>query len=366
MPKAYLLCEIAKKLWRPGSVYIAALIAWNGMISTCIAQMPSPDPIVESNIAIVESNIVLDDSSQKKSTIPLCIPDFLRTAPKKDWLYAQDPFYRTAYQSFSENIGDLKLFFQSYAYLILMPDGIVAHSFEKLVNALEKDGYEIAGCEIFQHDKNTNKLFWAYQSNSFPLQWFKLVDMLLNEKDSVIFLLRDTKASQDNPAYACERLLQLKGHSMDYKRQPWHIRKRIAAGSGLFRYIHSPDDPLCMIREWGVILNSQQIQQLLNGAKNGQKVSKEWLSQIQARVYKNIQVHDLNYQNTKNRLSALAKTLPMPLKEQFLELVDNDQLPGERLLDMIEQHHLEVSEWDIITFCGNRSTAGLPIQPMGE
>lgn len=329
------------------------------MASTCLATDASTD-------AVSESSFVLEASSQKKTLIPTTIADSLKGNPKQDWLYAQDPFFRISYQTFHENVPDLQNFFKSYTYLVLMSDGIAAHTFDKLVTCLDEDGFEIVSCVVFKHDKNSNKAFWSYQSNTFPLEWFRLIDMLLNEKDSVLFFLRDIRAGEDNSPTACARLLQLKGHAMNNKREHWHIRKRIGAGSGLFRYIHSPDNPTSMIREWGVVLNDNQRQQLLVEGLQGQKISQAGLEDVRKQIYKQVEPHDLNYQNTKQRLRAYAETLPSPLKEEFLVFVNDDKKHWQEFLDFVKQNRLEIPEWDLITLCGNRSIPGLPIRPMSE
>lgn len=327
--------------------------------STCLA-------IDVSIEAVSESSLVLEASSQNKTVLPATISDFLKGNPKQDWLYAQDPFFRTSYQTFQENVPDLQSFFKSYTYLVLMSDGIAAHSFDKLVTCLDEDGFEIVSCVVFKHDKNSNKAFWSYQSNTFPLEWFRLIDMLLNEKDSVLFFLRDTRACEDNFPTACARLLHLKGHAMNKKREHWHIRKRIGAGSGLFRYIHSPDNPTSMIREWGVALNENQRQQLLIDGLQGQTISQTDLAEVKEQIYKHVEPHDLNYLKTKQRLSSYAETLPSHLKEEFLVFVNDDKKHWQEFLDFVKQNQLEIPEWDLITLCGNRSTPGLPIRPMSE
>lgn len=315
---------------------------------------------------VSESNFVLEASSQKKTLIPLAISDSLKGNPKQDWLYAQDPFFRTSYQTFEENIPDLETFFKSHTYLVLMSDGIAAHSFDKLVKSLNEDGFEIISCTVFKHDKNSNKAFWSYQSNTFPVEWFRLIDMLLNEKNAVLFFLRDTKADENEFSTASERLIHLKGHAMDKRREPWHIRKRIGAGSGLFRYIHSPDNPVSMIREWGIALNDTQRQQLLIEGLGGKIISEEELTEVREQIYQETDAHDLNYENTKNRLRVFAETLSSPLKEEFLTLVNDDKKHWQEFLDFVKQNDLEIPEWDLITLCGNRSIPGLPIRPMSE
>lgn len=328
------------------------------MANTCLA--------TDAAETVSESSVVLEASSQQKTLLPTTISDSLKENPKQDWLYAQDPFFRTSYQTFQENISDLQSFFKSYTYLVLLPDGIAAHTFDKLVACLFEDGFEIVSCVVFKHDKNSNKAFWSYQSNTFPLEWFHLIDMLLNEKDSVIFFLRDTRASEDSSLTACARLLQLKGHAMDKKRKHWHIRRRIGAGNGLFRYIHSPDNPTSMIREWGIALNDPQRRQLLIDGLQGKKISPAALKEVKEQIYKQVEFHDLNYWNTKERLRSYAETLPCPLKEEFLSLINDDKKHWQKFLDFVKQHQLEIPEWDLITLCGNRSTPGLPIRPMIE
>jgi len=328
--------------------------------------------IIVASIFIATSNLFGNYSSahvdicevnEYATVVPVEIPECLSQSPRKDWLFSQDPFFRESYAIFSEEIDDLENFFREHTYMIIKPDGLVNHSFDRVVRALYEDGYEIVSYDTFEYDLHACKLFWFYQANFFPNSWFPLFEMVLADKKSVIFLLRDATEC----ANASQRLLELKGSTLDRKRDARHIRRRIGAGSGLFCFIHSPDDSLSMIREWGVVLSRDQIRSLLkHGRHQGDRLASPDFMRFRNDVYQNYAWHDLDYDKTKMRLCQLAENLESGLREQMLQYVTCDEIPWQDFVAFIEEHNLQIPQWDLTTFCGNRSEDIQLIQPLIE
>lgn len=264
--------------------------------------------------------------------------------------FVHDPFFRTSLEVFKEYIGDFDSFFKNHTYLVIKPDGIVSGSFDKIISVLHEYGFEVVGNDSFEYTPNSVKQCWYNESKQFPPEWCKLFEMVLTEKKSVFLLLHDTKPDEISPS-ACERLTKLKGSAMERKRNEFHIRTKIGAGSGLLAFIHVPDNPLSMIKELGIILSDKQCKRLLaNRRKDHSYVGRDEIRNSIQSIREIFIPHDLNFERSMERLRDYSKVLEESIRVQFLRCVNDERL-WKDLIRLIDDNELSVPTWDLITFC---------------
>lgn len=259
--------------------------------------------------------------------------------------YLVDPFFRFSFETFRESIEDLDSFFNEYTYLVIKPDGLAADCFDATIKTLNEYGFEIVAWDQFEYTQNGVKQFWYDESKYFPLDRFRLFEKILSDKPSVVFLLHDKLSGEETP---CVRLSKLKGSAESTKREDWHIRTKIGARCALLGFIHTPDSPLSMIRELGIILGENKCKQLLiQGTENLQQE----LNQFKQDLYSKIFLHDLDELKSKDRLLRYGETLESPLRKQFNQFINDEKLGLIEFLRFVEKHNLNVPEWDLLTFC---------------
>jgi nucleoside diphosphate kinase len=264
--------------------------------------------------------------------------------------FVHDPFFRASLEVFKDYVEDFESFFKNHTYLVIKPDGIVAGSFEKILNVLREYEFEVVGNDSFEYTPNSVKQCWYYESRQFPPEWCKLFEMVLTEKKSALLLLRDAKPDGISPS-ACERLAKLKGSAMESKRNELHIRTKIGAGSGLLAFIHVPDSPLSMIKELGIILSEKQCKQLLANRRKGHcALVRDDIKDFIQSVHGTVTTHDLNFEKSLERLRDYANGLEESVRLQFLRCLNEERL-WKNLIRLIDDNKLSVPSWDLITFC---------------
>lgn len=261
---------------------------------------------------------------------------------------ADDPFFRTSLEVFREAIPDLGAFSQTYTYMIVKPDALVFADLRKIVDVIEEFGFQIVAYDSFQYSSNSVKAFWFHESRPFPPGWFKMFDLVLTHHPSLVLLLKRT---HEEKISACEEISQYKGHALAAKRKPTSIRALIGAQDGPFGFIHTPDNPLAMIRELGIIIDEVHLLNLLKRGLEGIPCPSEMLQTFQQPPR-----HDLNYENAKQRLRKWADDWDEELQSQFFEYLDQEDRSWDSFLRFIQSHDLTVPEWDLVTFCVHRRT----------
>ncbi len=286
--------------------------------------------------------------------IPYLEDYYQRFGEQKKQYLIQDPFYRTSLETFDELVGDFKSFFSEYAYLVVKPDGLVTGNLERILRVLSEDGFEVINFTLFEFTPNSVKQCWYEESRLFPPKWCKLFEMVLTGKTSVLFLLRDTKKGGDFPS-ACERLSHLKGSAIASKREPWHIRARIEAGSGLFGYIHAADSPLSMIREWGILISEKQCRQLLRERTTyDRRRLVQDLQDLKNRINSSVPFHDLSISTAKEHLRLHASQLEDSLKQRVLQFIEDDSSSWLDFVRWLDDNEIDLPQWDLIALCAER------------
>ncbi|MBX7066825.1 MAG: phosphotransferase [Parachlamydiales bacterium] len=269
--------------------------------------------------------------------------------------YSVDPFFRFSFETFRESVEDLDSFFNEYTYLIIKPDGLVGGCFASTIKTLNEYGFEISGWDVFEFTSNGVKQFWYNESKFFPLDRFRLFEKILSDKPSVVFLLRDKRRDRENP---CERLSKLKGSAESQKREAWHIRTKIGVRCPLLGFIHTPDSPLSMIRELGIILGEKKCKRfLIEGIGNSQEDKQQELNQFKQELYSKIVMHDLDELKSKDRLLIYGETLESTLGKQFKQFINDQRTGSDDFFRFVEKHNLNVPEWDLLTFCSYQKSA---------
>ncbi|MEI6805487.1 MAG: nucleoside-diphosphate kinase [Myxococcaceae bacterium] len=290
----------------------------------------------------------------KDPQIPYLEDCLNRLGQQKRQHLVQDPFFRVGVETFKASIEDCESFFKEYTYIIIKPDGIVTGNFNLILKVLNEDGFEVADYTLFEYTPNSVKNCWFEASRRFPTEWCRLFEMILTGKTSVLFLLRDTQYKEERIS-ACERLTSLKGSAEMSKRELWHLRARIGAGSGLLAYVHTPDSPLDMIREWSILISEKQCRRLL--AKKTQ-IDRQRLVQelqiLQEKIKVETAVHDLNLEQSKERLHHYVSGLEPSLQERYLQFISDESLPWTDFVRWLEDHEISIPQWDLITLCFSR------------
>lgn len=168
---------------------------------------------------------------------------------EKRILFGIDPFFRSSYLQFCfQNGGSFPyVALNRTALLVIQPDGVAAGIAGTVRQFLMSHGFHVLGAISFRHNSHSVREEWRYQFNEMTLPRMHLTSIKYTIGDSILLLLRDTKAKEDMPATV--RLQKLKGSSSPSGRSPNQLRTIIRSPNGLLKFLHTPDEPADIIRE---------------------------------------------------------------------------------------------------------------------
>jgi len=343
-----------------GVIFVALIVySGNTHCANCHAEN-----FESENIEFPQSNLDIVQTSNVK-LLPISLPAYLSHSPKKDWLYAQDPFFRIGFYNLQKNCKDLQDFCENYTYLIIKPDGVAARCFDNVIAHLERNHFKICHTDLIYFDTTKSILFWSYESNFFPVEWFSLINVLFNNQPSIIILIKDEIEIKSESASS--RLNKLKGDAFAHLRKPFQLRTVIGAGSGFLTFVHTPDDPLSMLREWAIIMDDCKMNAFISTYKSN-PLTCQSISQPKEFAYSQIPNHSLDYSETVKNLEKLCLSLSLPqeVKDELTSIINDKNINFQDLFSFISFYEIEIPHWDLITFCSYRCGNPLPVLPLIE
>ena len=174
------------------------------------------------------------------------------TTHSKVYRYGQESYFQESYRDFSFVFGAHATSIGSLTYVLFKPDAFVARAAERTLSVLDELGFEPIASTIFQFDRYRVRELWRYEFNIARVERYRLIDDLLCSGPSLLVILKDTSGSSVD---ASVRLSRLKGNSNLAHRTPDSIRNRIGARANTLNFIHTPDELIDMVREFGVLLD---------------------------------------------------------------------------------------------------------------
>ena len=231
---------------------------------------------------------------------------------EKQALFGVDPFFRSSYLQFRfQNGGSFPyVALNRTALLIIQPDGVAAGIAGAVQQFLLSHGFHVRGAITFRHDYHSVREEWRYQFNEMTLPRMHLTSMKYTMADSIVLVLRDTRAKEGMPASV--RLQKLKGSSSPSGRSADQLRTIIGSPNGLLKFLHSPDEPADIIRELATSLarpvRRKVIDLILNSTALGPTSSDEFAA-VLGDAYAHRVVHDMDPSSSRKRLTSRLREL---------------------------------------------------------
>lgn len=217
--------------------------------------------------------------------------------------YADDDWFKSGLDAAYEVLGDdASRLVQRHAVLVIQPDCIAGRTAELCVEHVRRQGFEPVHTIRFHFGTEQTAGIWHYQSNISTQDSLDIADQVCGKGDSLLVLLRDTTAEPVMPASL--RLTDLKGRSNPAKRTEHHLRTILGAKTVLVVLVHTPDEPVDLIRETAVLLGPR-MRELY--ARMAQPVPSDAATDLAAHIqdlYAESDPHDLDLQAAWDRVTA--------------------------------------------------------------
>ncbi|GGU67054.1 hypothetical protein GCM10010178_68560 [Lentzea flava] len=217
--------------------------------------------------------------------------------------YADDEWFRSGLDAAYEVLGDnASRLVQRHAVLVIQPDCVAGRTAERCVDHVRRQGFEPVRTIRFHFGAEQTAGIWHYQSNISTPDSLDIADQVCGKGDSLVVLLRDTTAEPVIPASL--RLTDLKGRSNPAKRTEHHLRTILGAQTVLVVLVHTPDEPVDLIRETSVLLGPRMRELYAAMAQPVPPGAAEELAAHIRDLYAESEAHDLDLQAAWERVTA--------------------------------------------------------------
>ncbi|WP_052684517.1 hypothetical protein [Lentzea aerocolonigenes] len=168
-------------------------------------------------------------------------------------VYADDEWFAAGLDDAHHVLGDdAARFLQQHAVLVIQPDCVAGRRAERCVDLVRQQGFEPVHTIRFHFGAEQTHGIWRYQSNISTPASRHIADEVCGQGDSLLVLLRDTTPDPVLPASL--RLSDLKGRSDPALRTERHLRTVLGAPTCLVVLVHTPDEPVDVVRETALLL----------------------------------------------------------------------------------------------------------------
>lgn len=227
-----------------------------------------------------------------------------------DWshfsAYASEPYLRESIADADAVLGEyLPEFTHRFASIIIKPDAIGGRRAILICDYLRNHGFRIVQAMPFQFDRLMIRELWRYSMNISTNAKFSLVDSIHSASQSIYLLLEDQEP-EHRAGSATVRLQHLKGSAFESQRSRNSIRSVAKSPNEMLVLVHTPDEPLEMLREMGLLFDRTNriklFQSSLRMLEDGTPETKEEISLVIAQIESTIPAHELNREISTERL----------------------------------------------------------------
>ncbi|MGN6274722.1 MAG: nucleoside-diphosphate kinase [Solirubrobacterales bacterium] len=223
-----------------------------------------------------ESSCASNDALTIPAEACSSMPPWLSSSLFKRQLYGTDTYAIEGLEAVERVAGDeARAFCYEHSLLVVKPEAVVSRRLERIFSWLDEIGFRIVDAVPFRFSPAITRGLWRYHWNAVTAAHRQAVDLLVESGPSLAVLVR---ASEVNGVPASLRLAELKGHADPARRQAGQLRYELGNFNALLNHVHSPDEPIDVLRELAVVLAPQSLESLLGAARLGQELSAHQLS----------------------------------------------------------------------------------------
>lgn len=188
----------------------------------------------------------------------------LTTVDDKVRHFSEDVFFREAWSDVRAVLmSDAEAVLQRLALVVFKPECIAADRVAVSWEFLLEEGFHPVYWRPFVHDRLTVRELWRYRWSALSLQRLHLTEAQNSIGPSLLTVVRYEGPIRHVPASVV--LNRIKGPSDPARRDERHLRTRLGSDSALINYLHAADEPLDIVREWGVLIPPDERMRMLAG-----------------------------------------------------------------------------------------------------
>ena len=194
---------------------------------------------------------MLPDDSPAVTAAAGQLDAWLTGSAAKAGRYCDDIYFRESWQQAREVLPDPEAVLRANTYVLIKPETVATGRLERLLTLIRERGYRLLDLIPVPLDRHRTRAMWQYQLNAAPLATIAAVDLIISCGPSAVALLAEEPGARQPGLSASERLSAMKGVSFG-TRQPTDLRRLLGGTTRLLSFLHVPDEPADMVREFGI------------------------------------------------------------------------------------------------------------------
>ncbi len=179
--------------------------------------------------------------------------DRLSRHQRKAELYAGEPRVAAAWADFRARWGeDAESAVARLAVVVLKPEAVVRRAGPTVVGYLAAHGFAPVAWRPLELGPERCRTLWRYQWNKASADRVDLHLEVASLSPWFMIVFRDEEPVPGLPASV--RLWGLKGQTDERLRDPGQLRSAIGMQNRMLGFVHTPDEPLDIVREQGILV----------------------------------------------------------------------------------------------------------------
>ncbi|MFI2642825.1 hypothetical protein [Streptomyces sp. NPDC018610] len=235
--------------------------------------------------------------AERPHDIPYGLLAAVTRSSVKAHLFGTDTYTREAAWTF----GDHPAALLRTALCVLKPDAAVGRRYGAALQALRDNGFRPVDALRFRHNRLTIRETWRFQLNFADRERIATMELYLRSLDCVLLVLHD-EHHRPGGVPGSVRLASLKGPATAELRRPEHLRERLGALNGLFNFVHTTDEPIDVMRDLGLLLETERRELVRDRVLSGHDASDE-VTRLRQEVEESVAPHDLDPERSWRRLA---------------------------------------------------------------
>lgn len=188
----------------------------------------------------------------------------LTRVPAKVAAYKDEIYFRETWEELSLPLVEVPNLLHETVTVVFKPDSVVGRRIGPILDYLGQHGFNPIAIQKFVFTRHMTREIWRQQGNAATLDRFRLIDEMLDTTPCLMVLFRNRRATSETPATPILR--NLKGNGFRDHKPPSGLRAAAHSPLPLLSLIHAPDEPIDLIRELGILLDSATRRALLTDA----------------------------------------------------------------------------------------------------
>lgn len=275
----------------------------------------------------------------------------LTASPDKAATYAQDIYFREAWEELTVMAASPEEMLRPVALLASKPDGVVGRRLQPMLEFVVARGFRVIGVAEFHLDRHSMREIWRYDWHVYPVDRIAFCTWWYAAASSLVFFLEDCQALPGVPASV--RLAAMKGNALAQHRRPDDLRSVLKPANRVLNFVHVPDEPADVVREIGIFFDSAMRRQVLAMVAGERKDCYEQAMQAIDSLQARVPAHDLLPLASLERLCSAGALDDAAAGELARYLRTGLRMSWVELLRLLPPDRPGVDRWDFITLASN-------------